>query len=138
MKTFNKLFCIVLALCFMLSFAACTANVVENNEEDPTPNNDVAESENNAADDTASAGFKVTVVDESGAPVEGVMLQICKENCIPASTDAEGIATFNIEASAEHKLSVLTLPEGYEYNGEAEIYLEDGMTETTVTVTKVA
>ena len=73
-----------------------------------------------------------------GNPVAGVMLQICKDSCIPAKTDENGIATFNIEVTSEHKLSVLSCPTGYEYRGDAEVYMEDGATEYTVELNEAA
>ncbi len=138
MRITKKLLCIILTACFMLSFVACTSSDVENNA-DETPKNDVIETEEvKDTEEPAPAGFKVTVTDETGAAVAGVVLQVCKDTCVPAVTDADGVANFNVEVTSEHKVSVLTLPEGYEYTGEAEIYLEDGMTELTVEITKVA
>ncbi len=138
MRILKNLLCIMLIACFALSFAACTSNevVIDDNNDETTPK--IETEEIKETEETAPAGFKVTVIDDTGAVVAGAVLQVCKDTCVPSVTDAEGVASFNVEITAEHKLSVLTLPEGYEYNGEAEIYLEDGMTEYTVTVTKVA
>ncbi len=138
MKLFKNLLCIMLIACFAFSFAACTGNDVSSDEnaDDSTP---VVETEEvKDTEEPVAAGFKVTVTDDAGAPVEGVVLQVCKDTCVPCVTDAEGVASFNVEVTSEHKLSVLTLPEGYEYTGEAEIYLEDGMTEFSVVINKVA
>lgn len=139
MNIFKKLLCLVLIACFMLCFVACTGDNTENNDDETTPKNEVVETQDvKDTEEVAPAGFKVYVTDETGAAVAGVVLQVCKDTCVPAVTDAEGVANFNVEVTSEHKVSVLTLPEGYEYNGEAEIYLEDGMTELTVEITKVA
>ena len=85
-----------------------------------------------------ASAFEVKVVDASGNPVEGVMLQICKDSCIPAKTDANGIAKFNIEITDGHKLQVLSCPAGYQYTGEAEVYLEAGSSEYTVELSEAA
>ena len=75
-------------------------------------------------------------VDNEGNPVANAIVQICKDSCIPSKTNEEGIATFNVEVTAEHKLSFTSLPAGYTYEGEAEVYLSDGIDEYTLTVTK--
>ena len=76
-------------------------------------------------------------MDEAGNPVSGVMVQVCKESCLPAISDAEGIATFSIEIEDGHKLQVSNCPEGYVYEGEADIYLEPGQTDYTLTLKAV-
>ncbi|MBQ3183660.1 MAG: hypothetical protein IJB57_08320 [Clostridia bacterium] len=139
MKILKNLLCIMLVACFILSFAACTGKDVTNDENagENTPKVEDTE-EVKDTEEAAPVGFKVTVVDDANAAVAGVVLQICKDTCVPSVTGADGVANFNVEVTSEHKLSVLTLPEGYEYTGEAEIYLEDGMTEFTVVINKVA
>lgn len=84
----------------------------------------------------ATASFKVKVVDEEGNVISGVMVQLCKDTCMPAMSNSEGIATFNAEITEGHKLSVLSCPNGYVYEGEAEVYLDSGITEYTVTLKK--
>ena len=95
------------------------------------------EADTTAEDTTAAPAFTVKVVDGEGNAVEGALVQLCKESCIPARTDASGVATFNTEITDGHKLSVLSCPEGYEYTGEAEIYLTSGATEYTIELSKV-
>lgn len=145
----KKLFVLLLVLCMVFSLCACGGNSdteddsqkdkIENNQDDNDVDADV-EDEDEIEDDTEAentAAFKVTVVDEGGNPVTGVMVQICKESCVPAMTDANGVATFNnVEITDGYKLSVMSAPEGYEFSTE-EIYLEDGATEYTLTVKAV-
>ena len=95
-----------------------------------------AESEAESKNDIALATFKVKVVDGDGNAVSGVMVQLCKDTCMPAMSDSEGVASFNAEIVDGHKLSVLSCPAGYTYEGEAEIYLEAGISEYTITLTK--
>ena len=95
-----------------------------------------AESEAESKNDIALATFKVKLVDGDGNAVSGVMVQLCKDTCMPAMSDSEGVASFNAEIVDGHKLSVLSCPAGYTYEGEAEIYLEAGISEYTITLTK--
>ncbi len=131
MKNIKKIMAGVLVLCMMLCFCACGGN-----GDDGTTTTTESTTESTTVQQTA---FKVKVVDEAGNPVAGVMVQICKDSCVPAMTDAEGVATFtNMEITDGHKLSVMTCPAGYEYTGEAEIYLESGITEYTLEIKAVA
>ncbi|MBO5767183.1 MAG: hypothetical protein J6Q72_02980 [Clostridia bacterium] len=95
-----------------------------------------AESNEESSKDIAEAQFKVKVVDQDGNAVSGVMVQLCKDTCMPAMTNADGVASFNAEITDGHKLSVLSCPAGYTYEGEAEIYLESAITEYTLTLKK--
>lgn len=136
MKNLKKVLAVLLALGMLLCFCACGGN-----DDSKTTTTTTTTTENNQTEDTPAVenkGFKVTVVDEGGNAVSGVMVQICKDACVPARTDDNGVATFNIEITDGYKLSVMSCPEGYEYTGEAEIYLEDGATEYTLKVEAVA
>ena len=131
----KKLIAVLLLVCFTAVLCACGS------ETETVESSAVSESEGNAASATESeavsetskeeqtATFKVSVVDASGNPVANVMVQLCKDTCIPAKTGSDGIATFNAEITDGYKLSVLTCPDGYTYEGESEIYLESGITE---------
>lgn len=137
MKNLKKVLAVLLALGMLLCFCACGGN--DEGKTTTTTTNTTTEN-NQTENDTAveNKGFKVTVVDEAGNAVSGVMVQVCKESCVPAVTDAEGVATFNVEITDGYKLQVARCPEGYEYDGEADIYLEDGATDYTITVKAVA
>lgn len=124
----KKILVLLTALCLMLSLCACTDNGQTSTEPQQTT---VAET-TVATEAQDTAAFEVKVVDADGNAVSGVMIQICKDTCIPKVTDENGVAVFDIEVTDEHKLSVLSCPEGYTYTGEAEVYLEDGATEYTV------
>lgn len=136
MKNLKKVLAVLLALTMLVCFCACGGN-----DDGKTTTTTTTTTENNQTEnDTAveNKGFKVTVVDEGGNAVPGVMVQICKDACVPAKTDDNGVATFSLEITDGYKLSVMSCPEGYEYAGEAEIYLEDGATEYTLTIKAVA
>lgn len=123
----KKILVLFTVLCLLLSLCACSGN--EQTSTDPQQTTTAAVT-TTAAQDTPA--FEVKVVDADGNAVSGVMIQICKDTCIPKVTDENGVAVFDIEVTDEHKLSVLSCPEGYTYTGEAEVYLEDGATEYTV------
>ena len=131
----KKLLVVLLAICMLFSFCACGADTDSNKDTDVS-SAPVSSDEVSSEEETTK--FEVKVVDSEGNGVEGVMLQICKDSCIPAKTDANGVATFNIEVTSEHKLSVLSCPAGYEYTGEEEVYMEDGATEYTLELSEAA
>ncbi len=136
----KKFTAVLLVLCMALLLCACSSSNTETNESSaPVSESEEASttvSESVESDDASveenTATFKVKVVDAEGATVAGVMVQLCKDTCIPAKTGDDGVATFNVEITDGYKLSVLTCPEGYVYEGEAEIYLESGITEYTI------
>lgn len=135
MKNLKKALAVLLALGMLFCFCACGGNDGKTTTTTTTTTeNQQTENEN----PVENKGFKVTVVDEEGNAVSGVMVQLCKDACVPAKTDDNGVATFTIEVTDGYKLSVMSCPEGYEYAGEAEIYLENGATEYTLTVKAVA
>lgn len=134
MKNLKKALAVLLALGMLFCFCACGGNDDGKTTTTTTTENQQTENEN----PVENKGFKVTVVDEEGNAVSGVMVQLCKDACVPAKTDDNGVATFTIEVTDGYKLSVMSCPEGYEYTGEAEVYLEDGATEYTLTVKAVA
>ncbi len=128
----KKLLAIILALGMIFSLCACGADTNGPTGNDPIDNQ---VTDTSSKEDTAPQ-FKVTVTDTDGNAVSGVAVQLCKEACVPAMTDADGVATFSVEITDGYKLSVLSCPEGYEYTGDAEIYLEDGDTSYTIEITK--
>ena len=145
----KKLFALLLVLCMVFSLSACggNADTKDDDKDNNVVNNDVDTDED--ADDTSKdetdedegvqtqAGFTVKIVDEGGNPVQGAMVQVCKDTCLPAISNAEGIATFSLQIEDGHKLQVSSCPEGYEYDGEADIYLEPGQKEYTLVLKAV-
>lgn len=136
MKNLKKVLAVLLALGMLFSFCACGGN-----DDGKTTTTTTTTTENQSTENenpVENKGFTVTVVDENGNAVSGVMVQLCKDACVPAKTDDNGKATFSIEVTDGYKLSVMSCPEGYEYTGEAEVYLEDGATEYTLELKAVA
>ena len=143
----KKLLAVLLTLCMVFALCACGAG--SDNKEDEKNNNAVNNEVNDDADDESKdesdedegvqtqAGFQVKIVDEGGNPVQGCMVQVCKDTCLPAISNAEGIATFSLQIEDGHKLQVSNCPEGYTYDGEADIYLEPGQKEYTLVLKAV-
>ena len=123
-------------MAFAMLFCLCACGGDSNG---PTGNEPIDNQNNNtqtSSKEDATPKFEVTVIDGDGNPVKGVMVQLCKDTCVPAMTDENGVAIFSEEITDGYKLSVMSCPEGYEYTGDAEIYLEDGDTEFTIEITK--
>lgn len=134
----KKLIALMLFICMAVTLFACgeSAEGTESSsvsvEESKTVSESATESESESSTEEQAATFKVKVVNANGDPIANVMLQLCKDTCIPAKTGEDGVASFKAEITDGYKLSVLTCPEGYIYEGEPEIYLESGITEYTV------
>lgn len=81
--------------------------------------------------------YSVKVVDEEGNVMPSVMVQICKDACIPGKTNDQGIAEFSVDEESDYKASILQMPEGYALVGEEEnFYFESGNKEVTITLKK--
>ena len=58
--------------------------------------------------------YRVIVNDESGAAVQGVMVQFCSDQmCMMGETDADGIAAFDNQESGDYYVHVYSVPEGF-------------------------
>lgn len=122
MKTKNLL---VFALVFVLGFCFCACT---DDTKDIQSKIEVSKEK--------TFNFLVTVIDDNGDTVEGVILQIRKDSRVTARTNKDGVATFPMIVTDGYKLSVLSCPEGYEYTGEARIPIKNGTSEYTLNITK--
>lgn len=134
---------VLLLLCLALSLCACGQNNTETTTTEPvvetTTEPEVQDTTQADAVPDGMAVYEVTVTDEGGNPVAGAMVQICKDDCFPGVTDAEGTATFTRPETEGYKISFISLPEGYEYSSEeTEFYYEGDAKELTVTLKAVA
>ena len=71
-------------------------------------------------------------MDEAGAPIVGAMVQLCKEACVPAVTNAEGVATYSL-AKEDYKVSFIQVPAGYTAE-QTEYYFAADSYELTITL----
>ena len=141
----KKLFALLLAVMMVLCLCACNQDTPDNTTE-PTDNIGTTEGTQPTEEVTeptlaeGMAQYKVTVTDEEGNPVVGVMVQVCTDtSCLaPVKTDDTGVAVFAPAAiDAYHANFLPAVPEGYE--AEAEVfYFAEGETELTITLKKIA
>lgn len=128
----KRLLALLLSLCLVLCLCACGGG-----NEDTTPNDEPSTEGSQpeaSSDPTQQTGpvYKVTVVDDEGNPLAGVMVQLCKDMCVPAVTNAEGVAEFR-QPEDDYHVSVASMPAGYEYSSdEQEFYFEEGSYELTI------
>ena len=125
---------VLLLLALSMLFCICACSDKPEADESKNESGAVSVDESKEESKPVEYSFKVKVVDENGNAVNGVTVQLCKDTCIFNTTDASGITGFNAEITEGYKLSVLDCPDGYEYTGEAEIYLESGIDEYTITL----
>ena len=58
--------------------------------------------------------YRVVVTDESGAAVQGAMIQFCSPTmCLMGETDADGIATFENQEEGTYTVHVYSAPDGF-------------------------
>ena len=129
----KRLICLLLALMLAASLCACggAETPATNPAEEVVDDNPVEET---PAVSDGKVDYHVQVVDTDGNPLAGVMVQICKDACLPGMTDATGTAIFHV-AEDDYKVSFLSLPAGYTYTTEeTEFYFEDGSNVITLTL----
>ena len=131
----------LLVLSLLLSLCACGAEEPAPTTTDPVettapvtePTDPTKATEPTETEPANEPTYTITVVDEEGNPVSGVMVQLCLEACVPALTNADGVAEFFLE-EADYKVSFVMIPEGYEPATEqTDFYFADG--ENTMTLT---
>lgn len=135
----KKILATILLSCMVLSLCACGSG--KGNTENNSQNTESQAKDSQTSEDTEDDGkvvYKVTVTDEAGNPLSGVMVQICKDTCMPAKTNEQGVAEFEVADEEGYKISFPVMPEGYELTTEeTEFYYEDGATEMTLTLKAV-
>ncbi|MBR6593973.1 MAG: hypothetical protein IKK83_02150 [Clostridia bacterium] len=147
MRRFVTVLSLILALCTLLCLGACGGKDADSSGDEPSADTSAADStvesvvselvsetsdESSAPD--GKVEYKVAVTDADGKAMAGVMVQLCLNTCCPGVTDADGVASFKLEA-ADYKVSVMTMPEGYTYaSEETEFHFEEGSTELTITL----
>ena len=93
-----------------------------------------------SVDETVSEqidGYKVTVVDEDGNPLEGIYVQFCRGDlCMaPYSTDENGVIIYNY---ADDDYSVKAIDYNFVYESEEPEYtLKKGEKELTIVMKKI-
>lgn len=134
----KKILSIIFILCIMFSFCACGNTSTTDEEKDNINVENDVDVEDDVEEDEAKATFQVKAVDQNGNGVAGVLLQLYATTSVTARTDATGVATFAVEDVSGYKLSVLSKPTGYEYYGDAEMYLTKEQSGYTLTFESTA
>lgn len=145
MKNVKILLALLLALTVMFSLCACGGDTDAGKESETTTaateestQGQTEETTQETVDD-GKLTYKVIVVDEAGAPIAGAMVQICEGTaCNPGMTNAEGVAEIRaVEGSYEAKM--LSMPEGYTYATEEEVFpYASGELEVTIVLKSAA
>ena len=130
----KNILALLLALCLMIGLCAC-GNNADANESTTGMTAGTTETTEATVDD-GKVTYTVKVVDEGGNPIAGAMVQLCLEACIPALTDAEGVATYNL-TEENYKVSFVQVPAGYTADA-AEYYFDAGKYDMTITLKAVA
>ncbi len=81
--------------------------------------------------------YKITVLDQNGAPVKGVEVQMCDDaGCkLPNATGDDGSVSFSFSPSNYH-VTLITIPEGYTADTEEQHNFPEGSSELTITIQK--
>ena len=150
---------LLLALCMVFALCACGGNETPKNT-DPAPESTQGSTSNGGSfeeptlpesDEGAETpdenepqtelpdgqvAYTVAVVDESGNPIAGALVQLCLESCFPGVTNADGRVTFRME-KADYKVSFVSMPAGYTSDVN-EFHFEEGKFEMTITLKAAA
>lgn len=110
MTNLKRFFVLMMALVMVLCLCACGEDAktkdddttkATTSESKPSTESSKPEASKPADSKPVEDGKKtytVTLTDGTGAPLAGVMVQICSENgCNPAVTGADGVAVFNLK-----------------------------------------
>lgn len=126
MNSLKKILALLLALGLMLSFAACgaddTADDTTEAESTETTTASIPEDTTEETPDANLVVYTVHIVDEEGNPVTGGMVQFCLDSCSPVIIDENGTAVFKTAEEADYEVKFLTMPEGYTYATEEEVF----------------
>ena len=144
MKTVKIVLSVLLAMLMMLSICACGADDKQETEATTTAATEetteaTTEETTQETVDDGKVAYKVIVVDESGAPIAGAMVQICEGTaCNPGVTNAEGVAEIRA-AEGNYEAKMLSMPAGYTYATEQEVFAyESGALEVTIVLKPAA
>lgn len=144
MKKLKKILFLTLVLCLLMCLAAC-ANETGGESSEPSASETgtvtVPTGEPTEPEDDGKVLYTVTVVDEGGNPVSGVMVQMCQGDIclVPASTNESGTAEFRAEEDDSYYAHIMVMPAGYTYAAEEEtFYFAAGSRELTITLKAVA
>ena len=128
----NSIFRRVIAMCLLICMLALA--VACNNTKEPIDDNTPGTEENGANTDDTKATYKVTVVDQTNAPLKGAIVELYEGSTCKtlALTKANGVVSFADTDRANYTVKV-TLNG---YTGETSYSFAANSTELTVQLTK--
>ena len=106
-------FVIAILLCF--SMCACGEEETANTTSSQQSNTETVKK---------PTRFTVTVADQNGNLIEGVVLKLEKNSTVTARSNNQGVATFPPVNTDGYKLYVLSCPQGYYYDGSPVINIK--------------
>lgn len=139
MNYIKRILAILLTMVLVLGLCACGGGEdTPGNTDGSTEASSTGNTETSETVDDGKVTYTVKVVDESGSPISGAMVQLCKDTCLPGATGENGIAEFKV-VEDDYKVSFMMLPSGYTYSTDAtEFYFEAGSYELTITLKAAA
>ena len=137
----KKLFALTLALMMVVGlFAACGEKTEPEVTEEKTttaPSQTQETTEPEQTQDPNVRSLVVTVVDQDGNPMQGVMVQFCDDNgCAPFMTGEDGTA--KCPASNDKVVKIMDMPAGYDYATEQTEWAFDENDQATIVLKAVA
>lgn len=132
MKNLKLLTAVAIVLCMVFGLCACGSDPAGTEDTTPALTTTAPVVTTTAPADDGKVTYTVKVVDESGKAVAGVMVQLCLDVCMPAVTDASGVATWSM-AEADYHASITTTPAGYAAD-TTEYTFDAGSYELTITL----
>lgn len=130
MKTLSKLLVFLLCVGMVFALCACTEEPAGTEDNTTASTQQPTDAPTEAPTDDGKVTYTVKVTDENGAAVAGVVVQLCKDTCIPGFTGEDGIAQFKT-VEDDYKVSVTQAPEGYAADA-TEYHFEEGSYELTI------
>ncbi len=129
----------ILALLLALTMALCLCACSGNGDNGETTTEATTEATTEETTEQTGVTYKVTVIDESSNPIVGAMVQICQgESCLPGATGEDGVAVFTVAAEAEYEAKFLSLPAGYDYTTDEQVFPFGSATELTIVLKAIA
>ncbi len=144
LKRIGLLSLTILMLVSVLMLSACNGTedgTTTKNDGTTTPSGTTSGNGGGETPDPVNPTYTVKIVDENGAPVQGVRVQFCVDingetgTCTPLMafpSNAEGVITITHMAEAAYKVKLLSVPSGYLDNQDYHYFNSENYVEITL------
>lgn len=129
MKMMRNLLAFLLCACMVFALCACTQEPAGTENSTTLPTQQPTDAPTEAPTDN-KVTYTVKVTDESGNAVAGVVVQLCKDTCIPGFTGEDGTYQFKV-VEDDYKVTVTQAPEGFAAD-TTEYHFAEGAYELTI------